>query len=71
VWYPLARGGHLFSTRSIFRRSATFRRTSFQMVDGDAFHLGAGVSAAVDQLQERADLVQREAELVLGVAGMT
>jgi hypothetical protein len=33
------------------------------MVDGDALHLGAGVSAPVDQLQQRADLVQRETEL--------
>lgn len=33
------------------------------MVDGDAFHLGAGISAAVDELQQRPDLVQREAEL--------
>jgi len=34
-----------------------------QVVDGDALHLGAGVSAPVDELQERPDLIQCEAEL--------
>lgn len=34
-----------------------------EVVDGDALHLGAGVSAAVDQPQERPHLVEREAEL--------
>jgi hypothetical protein len=33
------------------------------VVKGDPLHLGAGVAAAVRELQQRADLVEREAEL--------
>ncbi len=34
-----------------------------QVLDGDALDLGAGVSPPIDEPQQRADLVQREAEL--------
>jgi hypothetical protein len=34
-----------------------------QMVNGDPLHLGTGIAASVHKLQQRADLVEREAEL--------
>src|SRR5438552_9432186 len=34
-----------------------------QVLDGDALDLGAGVSPPIDEPQQRADLVEREAEL--------
>lgn len=60
---PGAGGGHLFQDTPDRPEICDLPPDLVQMMDGDALDLGAGVSAAVDQLQECPDLVQRKAEL--------
>lgn len=60
---PVAGGRHLLQHAPDGAEVRDLSPDLLEMVNGDALHLGAGVAAAVDKPQQRADLVQREAEV--------